>query len=486
MGRSEAMERALAIPASRHCSGDELDWASIGEEALELLSAYIRFPTVNDPQSLGADEAREDPWRSGREAEAAAWLATQLAADGIEAELLESAPGRVNVVARVRGSGGGRPILLLSHSDVVPAVRQEWSHGIDPFGGEVHGGYLYGRGALDLKGLGIAHLMALKLLQRTAADLQRDVILLIVADEEAGGRYGAHWLLERRPELLDAEVVLGEGAYSPRGLLRYPGPIHAIAVGEKGYLELELIADQAAHHASMPEEDNAPARLIRALERVLAMKRPLRITSLTGHLLRQLAPASRGLHRLLMQHPQWMVRLFPGPLSRSAILSSMLQDKLAVTVLAAGQKHNVVPSRARTVLSIRFLPETDPDDLTRQVSRAVADPTIEIRRLMHKPANLSRWNNRAFEILGKHAAAQADKPLVVPIISPGASDCRFWRAHGVCSYGWIPFVIPGEDLHSVHGPDERVSLEAFGAGLRSCYEVIHELAQTDQGLSDDR
>ncbi|HWN43551.1 MAG TPA: M20/M25/M40 family metallo-hydrolase [Thermoanaerobaculia bacterium] len=484
MARSEA--RALAIPASRNRSGDELDWTSIGEEALALLGAYIRFPTVNDPQSLGADEAREAPWRSGREAEAAAWLADQLAADGIEAELLESAPGRVNLIARVRGSGAGRPILLLSHSDVVPAVRGEWSHGIDPFGGEVREGYLYGRGALDLKGLGIAHLMTLKLLQRTAPALQRDVVLLIVADEEAGGRYGAQWLLEQRPELRDADLVLGEGAYSPRGLLNYPGPIHAIAAGEKGYLELELTADQAAHHASMPAEDNAPARLVRALERVLAMERRLRITPLASQLLRQLAPAAGGLHRLLMRNPRWMARLAPGPLSRSAILSSMLQDKLAVTVLAAGQKHNVVPSQARAVLSIRLLPETDPVDLTARIERAVADPAIEIRRLMHKPANLSRWNTRAFEILSRHAAAQPDKPLVVPILSPGASDCRFWRALGVSCYGWIPFVIPGEDLHRVHGPDERVSLEAFRAGLRSYYEAVHELAATDQELNDER
>jgi acetylornithine deacetylase/succinyl-diaminopimelate desuccinylase-like protein len=479
MHRAGTTERSTVTSAGPSREGAALDWSAIGEEAVELLREYIRIPTVNDPQSLTPDEAQEAPWRSGREAEAAVWLEAWLGAQGIETELLEPAPGRVNLIGRVRGGGAGPPIILLSHSDVVPAVRAEWSGGIDPFGAEVHDGYLYGRGALDLKGLGIAQMMTLRLLAASAADLKRDVIVLVVADEEAGGRYGAEWLLRERPELLAAEVVLGEGAYSPRGVLRDAQSIQAIAVGEKGYLELELIAARNAHHASMPSDDNATAALVRALDRVLAMRRPIRITPLADHLVRGLAPAAGGLHSLLMRHPRLMLRLAAGPLTRSAILSSMLQDKLAVTVLAAGQKHNVVPSQARAVLSIRFLPETDPEELTAQVRRAVDDPEIEIRRLMHKPSHLSSWNTRAFDILRRHAAARPERPLVLPIVSPGASDGRFWRAHGTCCYGWIPFPIPGEDLHTVHGPGERLSLEAFCSGLRSYYEAVRELAVAD-------
>ncbi|MFN7961375.1 MAG: M20/M25/M40 family metallo-hydrolase [Thermoanaerobaculia bacterium] len=459
--------------------GSGLPAQGLEEEALELLRAYLRFATVNDPQALSAEEASSAPWKSGSEAEAARWLAEVLAEDGIEAELEEVAPGRLNLVARLAGHGSKPPLTLLSHSDVVPAPRAEWSRGIDPFGAEVHDGFLYGRGVLDLKGLGILQLMALKVLRRSGAPLARDVVQLVVADEEAGGRFGADWLLARRPELAETACVLGEGAYSIRGFLPGGRAIQAIAVGEKGYLELELTAEEPAHHSSMPGRDNATSRLIRALDRLLARRPGPRITPLARRLFAGLAEGAAGPARFLLRHPGLAARLAPGHLVKSNILRSMVEDTVAVTVLAAGGKHNVVPGQARAVLSFRLLPETRPEELVEEVHRALGDSRIRIHTLMVKQANLSSWETPDFRTLA--GEADGDGALVLPILSPGASDARFWRFRGCPAYGWIPFVIPAEDLHSVHGPDERLELAAFRDGLHRYLRAVFELATVGQG-----
>lgn len=451
-----------------------LDWTALGDSAVDLLRQYLRIATPNDPAALSAEASETRPWEAGCEADAAAFIAAQLCAEGIEAQLLEAAPGRVNVVARLKGRHAGGAITLLTHSDVVPARREEWSH--DPFGGEVDDGFVYGRGALDLKGLGIVHLLTLVALKRLRVPLERDVVLLIVADEETGGHWGAEWLLGQRPELLDAQVVLGEGAYSVQGMLPNGQTVQAVAVGEKGYLELELIAEGDGGHASMPAKDNAPARLVRALDRVLAMKLPMRLTPLTRAFLGNLAQAAHGLHGQLMRHPRVLAWLGADPFAKSAIINAMVRDTVVATVLQAGQKHNVIPSEARAILSIRLLPETDADALSESIERIAADCGVGVRRLMHKRANASPLDAWPYRLIERHLRREHPEHIVTPILSPAASDCRFFRAHGVPSYGWIPFVIPAGDLHRVHGADERVSIAALQHGLRSFCEGVMALA----------
>jgi acetylornithine deacetylase/succinyl-diaminopimelate desuccinylase-like protein len=453
-------------------------WEMVGEEALDLLREYVRFPTVNDPDGLDAERAEHSPWLAGREEEAARWLAKYLRAEGIATELLEAAPGRLNLIARLPGTGDGRAITLLSHSDVVPAKRGEWESDIDPFTATVRGDYLYGRGTLDLKGLGIAHLMTLLLLSRQKVPLRRDVVLLIVADEETGGQFGAEWLLRQRPELFDTEVVLGEGGYSPRGLLPGMGTIHAISVAEKGYLELELSVEGKSHHASMPAPNDAPARLINGLARVLTMRNDIRLTPAPRALLKHLANGATGLHRLLLKFPEMAVRLAPRRISASSIVGAMLKDTIALTILESGHKSNVIPGQARAILSIRFLPGTNVEGLIDKIRRALDDPEVRIKRLKYKPANASDFTTPQFKALLKHAGAEEADALVTPILSPGASDCRFWRQAHVNCYGWIPFVIPGSDLHSVHGPNERISIAAFRQGIKSMYRAVAEMAMT--------
>jgi acetylornithine deacetylase/succinyl-diaminopimelate desuccinylase-like protein len=452
-----------------------IDWRAVREESVDLLRRYVRFPTINDPERLDEQTAADRPWLAGRECEAVDWLAHVLKREGVEAHVLESAPGRSNLIARIPAEGRGDSLTLLSHADVVPADPADWKSGADPFGGDVRDGFLFGRGVLDLKGLGIAQVMTLLLLQRYRTRLSREVVLLIVADEECGGRFGAGWLLRERPELLRTGVVLGEGAYSLDNWIPGRGVLHAIAVAEKGYLELELSTHGRHHHASMPETGAAAERLIRALDRILRRKFPVRLTPATTRLLQHMGNAHGGLAGWLLGRPAAAARLGLLKPSRSTIVDAMLRDTVALTILEAGSKNNVAPGSARGVLSIRLLPGTDADAFEARIRKIVDDPEVQIRRTMFKPPTDTGFDSADYRLLERNAARPADG-VVLPILSPGASDCRFWRAAGVACYGWVPFAIAPSDLHGVHGCDEKVSIDAFGAGIESFYRVVSQMA----------
>lgn len=436
-----------------------VDWDAVGEQAIEWLREYVAFRTVNDGETGAGEQA------------ACEWLAGLLRAEGIECEVLQSAPGRANLVARSAAGDPVSSITLLSHSDVVPAAADDWD--VPPFGGQVRDGCLYGRGVLDLKGLGIAQVMTLILLHRARVPLRRQVRLIVAADEESGGEAGVGWLLRTRPELLDTSVVLGEGAYSVTGVLSGDKPLHAIAVAEKGCLVLELTAAGEAVHASMPSADSAPRRLAAALGRIVRQRPDVRVTAPTAALCACLADSASGVHRFLLRRPKMVERVGARALHLNAIVTAMLTETVALTVLESGYKHNVVPGHARAVLDVRVLPGTDPDAVQRRIGRTVGDSGIAIRRLAFKAPTASPFPGGEYARLERILSRDGK---VTPIISPGASDGRFWREKGVPAYGWVPFVIPVTDIHGVHGANERVRLTALRAGIRQYYQAIAELA----------
>jgi acetylornithine deacetylase/succinyl-diaminopimelate desuccinylase-like protein len=450
-----------------------VDWPAVCDEALEWLRSYVRIPTVNEPDGIpGAP-----PGRAAGETVAARWLGGLLAREGVACELL-GPPGRSSLLARVGPPGPAPTVTLLSHSDVVPAVRADWD--VDPFAAEIRDGYLYGRGVLDLKGLGIAQLAALLLLHRQGVPLRRGVVLVVAADEENGGDHGARLLLRERPELLDTALLLGEGGYSPTGVLPGNVPLHAIAVAEKGYLELELTAGGTPHHASMPQPGDAPAQLVAAVARVLAAPAPVRVTPAVAALCGCLAESARGLHRTLLRHPRLLERLGSRALPANPVVRAMFSETCAVTVLAAGYRGNVVPGRARAVLSLRVLPGSDLGSATERVRRLVADPGITVTRVAHKNPTSSPFATPDFELLS-WCCTDGGRARATPILSPGASDARLWRAVGVPSYGWVPFVLPVSDLPGVHGANERVGVESFTAGVRRYCRAVAALAMSGGG-----
>jgi acetylornithine deacetylase/succinyl-diaminopimelate desuccinylase-like protein len=456
---------------------DGIDWAAVGDEALDRLRTYVRFQTVNAPE--WGHRAGVQP--SGPEAPAAEWLAGILGAEGIQCELLEPTPGRTSLVARLPAThsdaspvSGGSSLTLLSHSDVVPAVEDEWD--IDPFAAVVEDGYLYGRGVLDLKGLGIAQLTALVLLHRAEIPRRRGVVLVVAADEEAGGREGAQWLVRRRPDLLDTSLVLGEGAYSPTGVLPNGQALQAIAVAEKGYLELEVSARAEPRHAALPDGSAAPERLVRALSRVLQAPAVARLTPPTVRLAVCLADGAHGAHRFLLRHPRLLARFCRWVVGSNPLVASMFLETCALTLLECGYKNNVIPGQARALLGLRLLPGTDPEEAVARVRRLVSDREVTVRQVMYKPPCESSFDNADFHSLARLATEGVRQPVVVPVISPGGSDARHWRAAGVTSYGWVPFVIPAGDIHGVHGRGERLSTAAFRDGLRLYCATVAELA----------
>ncbi|GLY30459.1 M20/M25/M40 family metallo-hydrolase [Kineosporia sp. NBRC 101731] len=444
-----------------------VSWAQVQDEALERLRTYVRFPTVNDPNALDG----ADPARSADESPAAGWLAGLLEAEGIEHELLEAAPGRVSLIARLpAATPGNGSITLLSHSDVVPVVRGDWD--LDPFAADVVDGYLYGRGVLDLKGLGIAQLTTMILLHRLRVPLAREVRLVVAADEETGGTYGAHWLLENRPELLATSLVLGEGAFSPVDAVPGGGTLHTLAVAEKGYLELELSVDGTPHHAGMPDPDSAPALLVRALQRILDQPEPARITEPTARLCAVLAESESGLHRALLRRPALLQRIGGGPLRKNPLIAAMITQTCALTVLSSGYKANVVPGRATATLSLRLLPGGTPEAVVERLQKVAREPRLQIRTVMHKAPYESSFTTADFELLTGALHQLDPSARTAPILSPGASDARFWRAAGVPAFGWVPFPLPAADIHGMHGSNERVALDAFRDGLRLYAGVV--------------
>ncbi len=464
-------------------SAADISWPLVYEEAVELLRQYLRFPTVNDPLRLSKEEAETAPWLAGNEAEAVSWMAAYLRKQLIQVELVEPAPGRVNLIARLNCPVPSKPpLILLSHSDVVPVAKSEWDDTIDPFAATVRDGYLYGRGVLDLKGLGIAHLIIFTLLHRRRVALQRDVILLVVADEEAGGRYGARWLLENRPSLFSGGLVLGEGGFSVSSLW-HGQDVHAIAVAEKGCLELECTVEAQGHHSSILLGTSPLTRLVTALNRVLKIKTPARVTPPTRAFLEALASRSSGPAQWLFRLPFFKSQIVARHLANIPAVHAMLHDSIALTVVDGGIKSNQVGGHARAILNIRLLPGSDPLQILSRVRLELAKDGVQVRQLLTHthPANTSDFQNQEFEALARHAAGDSGSGgIVAPILSPAASDARFFRSAGLTCFGWVPFPIALADLAGIHGANERVAIGSFQTGIRSLYHAVLQLIQKQE------
>ena len=299
-----------------------IDWDSVGAEAGQLLSGYLKQRSVNPP---------------GDERVAAEFLAAQLRQHGMEARLYTSAPNRVNLTVRLPGNGSKKPILLYNHMDVVEADPQRWS--CDPFGGEIREGYVWGRGAIDMKGMGIMQLMALDLLRQNDPERTRDVLFLAAADEEEGGRQGAKWMIDTHWPEIEAEYVWDEGGFGLRDLFG-PAAVFTVAVAEKKELWLKLVAHGEPGLSSVPGKNNAANILMNALNRVMILDARYELNPVTQQMFAAVSrvmsfPASFLLNHL---HNPLFFRLMRKTLSASPTIAAMLKDTLSITVLRAGLK----------------------------------------------------------------------------------------------------------------------------------------------------
>src|SRR5215208_247659 len=394
------------------------DWDAVREETVELLQALIRFNTSNPP---------------GNEIHCARYVAGVLEAAGIEARLLEPAPERGAVVARLRGTGERGPVLLVAHMDVVGVEREQWTS--EPFGGELREGYLYGRGAIDDKGMLAANLQAMLLLKRHVLDrggtLARDVVFVATADEEADGTYGMGWLLEHHPELLRADFALNEGG---RVRVVRGRPLYvAVQCAEKVPHLVTLTAHGPAGHAAVPLAGNALARLGRALAAVGQHREPLALTPTVREFFRELCdlwpdPDERAAMAALVSDSAVRARRGARAVARAPALDALLRNGVSPTLVAGGVRTNVIPTTATATLDVRTLPGESVDAVAARLRRTIADPLVEVAVTERgEDAPASDFRSPMFASIA--AAAQALNPglAVVPYLSTGATDSACLR-----------------------------------------------------------
>ena len=415
-------------------------------DVVEVCSTLVRFDTTN----RGHGDAEGE--------RAAAEYVAQLLADAdVDAKIIESAPGRANVIARVAGSDPSLPALLVhGHLDVVPADASDWS--VPPFSGEVRDGYLWGRGATDMKDFCAMVLAVVDSLARSGRRPRRDIVLAFVADEEDKGEYGAHWLAAEHRELFEdcAMAISESGGYSyhvpaadGRTVRLYP-----VATAERGTAHVRLTARGRAGHGSRPNDENAVVRLISALHRIAAHQWPINLTPAVQAFLERTGQAL-GVPVDLSDVDGTVAKLGPA----GALVTPTVRNSTTSTMLEAGYKVNVIPTVARAQVDIRVLPGTE-DDLL--------GPAIEREFIARQPAVQALVDSPWFDAMAAALRSQDPEAVVVPYCMGGGTDAKAFSPLGIDCYGFAPLWLPeGFPYRAMaHGVDERVPVEGLGFGVR--------------------
>jgi acetylornithine deacetylase/succinyl-diaminopimelate desuccinylase-like protein len=462
-------------------------------ELVELLRTLIRIRTVNPP---------------GDEILAARYLEGVLADEGIPSAVVEPFPGRGSIVARLHGDGtGGDPLLLLSHLDVVPAEPEGWTH--DPFGGDVADGYVWGRGALDMKGMVTMEVQVMRRLARAARaagrdsardpipGLRRDVIFCSTADEEAGGWQGADWLVENHPDWLRAAGALNEagGMTTPYAGVRF----YPIQVAEKGFVVYRLRVKGRWGHGSVPTSDNAAVLAARIVTRLaeqgpIRLTEPIRISLLRAipHLTARAAAAVMALApdpETGLAGDREAARTGADPARVEAAirelcdpilgrtLSAIMRDTVSVGIVRAGVKYNVIPGLAEIELDCRTLPGTDEPAMREELRRRVGEELwerIEVECEQTGPSVQAPLDSPLYRLLEEVVTAHDTGGVALPYLAPFATDAKHLARIGVPTYGFSPLRTGSKDglLALMHGDDERVAIEALRWGLPVLWDVV--------------
>jgi acetylornithine deacetylase/succinyl-diaminopimelate desuccinylase-like protein len=434
--------------------------SDLGDDAVKHLQALIRIDTTNPP---------------GNETPAAEYMAGVLSAAGLQPTVVGETPERKNVIARLKGTGDKPPLLLAAHLDVVPAEPESWTH--PPFGGEIHDGYIWGRGAIDMKHMAVMSALVVARLKQEGFTPSRDLIFAGVADEEAGCDHGSRWLVDHHPDLVRAEFALGEaGGFSVRlnGRVIYP-----IQVAEKGCVWMKLRATGRPGHGSMPRENNAIATIGAAVAKLAATRLPQHRTAVVDRYLKAVSktqkfPASALLKRL--QSPavaSMMLKRAPDK-GVAAAMAAMLSNTAVPTVLRGGGKTNVIPGFAEAWVDGRSLPGQTAADLIREIREVIGhDIAIDVERDM-PPVEIDPqsplWDTMVATIK-KHDP----EGVCVPYLAPGFSDAKSWSRLGTRTYGFMPVRFPDDGVKFAdlfHGHNERIPVDGLKWGAAVLYDVV--------------
>jgi acetylornithine deacetylase/succinyl-diaminopimelate desuccinylase-like protein len=445
----------------------QTDLPKIEEETLRHFQALIQIDTSDPP---------------GHEAPAVEYLKTVLEREGIEAKTFALDPKRPNLVARIRGSGKKRPILIMGHTDVVNVDPAKWKH--PPFSAARDGGYIYGRGTVDDKDNVVAGLMLMLLLKRQNVPLDRDVIFLAESGEEGSVRYGIDFMVKQHWQEIDAEYCLAEGGNVVRtgGKLRYAG----VETSEKIPYAVRLTARGPSGHGSVPLRGNAIAHLSQAVAKVAAWQTPMRLNDTTRTYFERLArissPEEAARYNNIVQGKdlEAVQEYFAAHAPR---LHSTLRTSISPNIIKGGYRVNVIPSEAEATLDIRALPDEDMPRLLEQIRQVINDPAVEVAKIERdtRPgAKPSRLDTEAFRTIEEAVKRNYDV-VTIPVMSTGATDMAYLRARGVQCYGIGPMTDSedGPKGFGAHSDQERILEEALYKFVRFQWEIVVSLAAAE-------
>lgn len=435
-------------------------------ETIAHLQALIRRDTSNPP---------------GNEIAVARYLDDVLRGAGIDTWLDEPAEGRAALIARIKGDGSARPLLLMAHMDVVGVEAEKWS--VPPFGGEIREGFLYGRGAIDDKGMLACNLMTMLLVRRamtaTGTVPTRDIVFLATSDEETGGTFGIDWVLANRRDLVDAEFALNEGGRVRvlDGRVLYA----AVQCAEKVPHNVIVTARGPGGHASVPHGGNAITRLTTAVARIAAHEEPLALSDVTRAFFAQLssiwpdATLRLAMNDLASADP---ARVASGArtLSGAPSMNAVLRNGISPTLISGGTRANVIPTEAQATLNIRTLPGESIEAVLQRLRALVGDSDVSLAvKSSGDDAPQSPIDSPMFRAIADSVEALDQRILTVPYLSTGATDSATLRKAGIACYGILPFPLTQQDEDRMHGHDERVALDALAFGVRLVHGVVKRM-----------
>lgn len=444
----------------------QIDWKSLDEETIRHFQAIIQIDSSDPP---------------GNESKVAEYLKAVLDKEGIETKLLAREAHRPNLIARLRGNGKKRPVLIMGHMDVVNVDPAKWKHG--PFSATREGGYVYGRGTVDDKDNVVAGLMTMVLLKRMNVPLDRDVIFLAEAGEEGSVHVGIEWLVNEHFKEIDAEYCFAEGASVTRknGTIIYAG----VETTEKLPRPIKLVARGISGHGSVPLRSNSIAHLSQAVAKAAAWQTPMRLNETTKAYFERLAtvssPEDAARYRAIVsgKNTNEVQEYFA---EKTPLMYSLLRTSVSPNMIKGGYRINVIPSEAEAMLDVRALPDEDIEKFVDELRKVINDPAVEVTRstiIGRPPAPPSKLDTEAFKLV-ESMNKRHYNVITLPVMSTGATDMAYLRARGMQCYGIGPIidVEDGPKGYGAHSDQERISEEALYKFVRFKWDLISTLAGT--------
>ena len=436
------------------------------EEMCLLLQELIRIDTSNPP---------------GNETPCCEFIRDIFAKEGIESEILEPQPTRGSIVARLKGDGSKKPLMLTSHIDVVPADASKWS--VAPFGAEIKDGKLWGRGAIDTKNLTALEMVVMLELKRRRIPLKRDVIFSAVADEEQSGAWGMGWLVENCWDKIACEFSINEGggANVPMDGKNF----YFVQTAEKGVGWYRIRTKGESGHGSVPKPDNALVRMGKALMR-LSQPMPVTRTPIVEQFITRLARGLKFPKNVafpLVFNPMFSQSILSTIASvdkdTADMLSAILRDTISPTMIKAGYKENVIPETCEAVIDCRILPGQTHERFMKKIQRISGVDEIEmITEQVPEPTD-SPANTELFSVIARNVSKHDPTGVTIPFMVTGATDSRFLRKKGVIAYGFCPMksvIPPQEYVPTMHGINEFMPVDSMGFSFDVLWDVVTEFA----------